>query len=48
MGTMSELEYYLGRKPSFDEAVEASEWQNDHPGTSLAEYVDAMKEIGAL
>lgn len=44
----SDLEYYLGRKPSSDEVAEAEEWQEDHPGVGLSEWVDAMREIGAL
>ena len=45
---MSDLEYYLDRKPTAAEIEEAEEWQQDHPGVGLAEYVDAMKQIGAL
>lgn len=45
---MSDLEYYLERKPTADEIAEAEAWQQDHPGVGLAEYVDAMREIGAL
>lgn len=44
----NDLEYYLGYKPAGDLIVEAEEWQQDHPGASLAEWVDAMREIGAL
>jgi len=44
----AELTYYLDRKPTFAEIAEAEEWQQDHPGTNLAEYVEAMIEIGAL
>src|SRR5690606_11162627 len=44
----NDLEYYLGYKPDSDLIVEAEEWQQDHPGSSLAEWVDAMREIGAL
>ena len=43
-----DLEYYLGRKPSSQEIEEAADWQMDHPGVNLSEYVDAMLEIGAL
>jgi hypothetical protein len=43
-----DLEYYLDRKPTFAEIAEAEEWQQDHPGSSLSEYVEAMIEIGAL
>lgn len=42
------MEYYLGRKVTDAEMEEALEWQEDHPGTDLAEYVDAMVAIGAL
>jgi hypothetical protein len=42
------LTYYLGRKPSDDEVAEAEEWQEDHPESDLAEFVEAMIEIGAL
>lgn len=45
---VGDLEYYLDRKPTAAEIVEAMEWQDDHPGSDLAEYVDAMKQIGAL
>lgn len=48
MSIAADLEYYLDRKPTNDEVVEAEEWQQDHPGASLSEYVDAMIEIGAL
>jgi hypothetical protein len=44
----SDLEYYVGRKVSEAEYEEAIEWQEDHPGADLSEYVDAMIEIGAL
>lgn len=44
----SDLEYYLGRQPTSAEIEEAEEWQMDHPGVNLSEYVDAMIEIGAL
>ena len=43
-----DLEYYVGRKVSNEEYEQAIEWQMDHPGSSLAEYVEAMREIGAL
>lgn len=43
-----DLEYYLGRTATMGEIEEAAEWQADHPGSSLAEYVDAMKQTGAL
>ena len=42
------MEYYFGRKVTDAEVEEAEEWQEDHPGSDLAEYVDAMKQIGAL
>jgi len=48
MNLAGDLEYYLDRKPTAAEIEEAEEWQQDHPGSSLAEYVDAMKQIGAL
>lgn len=44
----NDLEYYLERKPTDDEIAEAEEWQQNHPGVGLAEWVDAMIEIGAL
>lgn len=43
-----ELEYYLERKATSAEVAEAGDWQQDNPGSSLAEYVEAMIEIGAL
>ena len=47
--TMKErMEYYLGRKVSEDEVEQALEWQEYNEGVDLAEYVDAMKQIGAL
>ena len=48
MGTRDDLEYYLDRRPTNAEVAEAEEWQQDHPGESVAGYVDAMIEIGAL
>lgn len=48
MNLAQDLEYYLDRKPTAAEIGEAAEWQEDHPGSDLAEYVDAMKQIGAL
>lgn len=48
MNTANDLEYYLDRKPTRDEVLEADEWQQNHPGSSLSEWVDAMIEIGAL
>jgi hypothetical protein len=48
MSTAADLEYYLDRKPTSDEIAEAEEWQQDHPGIGLNEWVDAMIEIGAL
>lgn len=48
MNLAAELEYYLERKPTANEIIEAEEWQMDHPGSSLSEYVEAMLEIGAL
>lgn len=44
----NDLEYYLERKPTSDEIAEAEEWQQDHPGVNLDEWVSAMIEIGAL
>ena len=44
----NELAYYLDREPTNDEVVEAEEWMQDHPETSINEYVEAMLEIGAL
>lgn len=44
----SELEYYLGFKPSAQTIVEAEEWLESHPTGDLSEWVDAMIEIGAL
>jgi hypothetical protein len=43
-----DLEYYVGRKVSNEEYEQAIEWQEDHPGVNLSEYVEAMIEIGAL
>jgi hypothetical protein len=48
MNLAGELEYYLERKPTSQEVQEADEWQQDHPGSSIVEYVEAMIEIGAL
>lgn len=48
MNLAGELEYYLERKPTSQEVRDAEEWQQDHPGSGLAEYVEAMIEIGAL
>jgi len=48
MNLAADLEYYLDRKPTSEEIQEAEEWQMDHPGSNLSEYVDAMIEIGAL
>lgn len=48
MFSKDDLEYYVGRKVTQAEMEEALEWQEDHPGTDLAEYVSAMREIGAL
>lgn len=48
MSTAHDLEYYLDRKPTAEEIQEADEWQQDHPGVNLSEWVDAMIEIGAL
>jgi hypothetical protein len=46
--TANNLAYYLDRSPTADEVIEADEWQQDNPGSSLSEWVDAMLEIGAL
>lgn len=48
MFSKDDLEYYVGRKVTQAEMEEAEEWQEDHPESDLAEYVDAMKQIGAL
>lgn len=48
MSTVGDLEYYLGYRPDSDLIAEADEWQQDHPGTGLNEWVEAMIEIGAL
>lgn len=48
MNLAADLEYYLERKPTSAEIEEAEEWQQDHPGSNLSEYVEAMIEIGAL
>ncbi len=48
MSVRDELLYYLDRKPTSDEIAEAEEWQQDHPGIGLNEWVEAMIEIGAL
>jgi hypothetical protein len=48
VSTADDLAYYLDRKPTADEVQEADDWKQDNPGVNLAEYVDAMIEIGAL
>lgn len=48
MFSKEDLEYYVGRKVTQAEMEEALEWQEDHPGVDLSEYVSAMREIGAL
>lgn len=48
MSTKDDLTYYLDRTPTADEIAEADAWAQDHPGTGLNEYVEAMIEIGAL
>ena len=48
MNIALDLEYYLDRKPTNEEISEAEEWQQDHPGVNLSEWVDAMIEIGAI
>lgn len=44
----ADLEYYVGRTVTTQEYEEAVEWQTDHPGVSLSEYVEAMIEVGGL
>ena len=44
----SELEYYLGFKPSAQTLAEAEEWLEMHPNGDLSEWAEAMIEIGAL
>lgn len=46
--TAQNLEYFLGYKPNSDLIAEAGDWQQDHPGTGLNEWVEAMIQIGAL
>lgn len=48
MATRSDLEYYLGRKPTDDEVLEATDWSAENPDISIAEYVEAMMEAGLL
>lgn len=48
MSKVGDLEYYMGRKPTGDEVAEAEGWLEDHPDESLAEWVEAMNEIGGL
>lgn len=45
---LDELVYYLGYTPDHVAVLDAVEWQDENPHSSLAEYVEAMKEIGAL
>ena len=45
---MTDLEYYIGRRPTSEEITDAEDWLLDHPGSNLSEWVDAMEEIGAL
>lgn len=47
-GLASQLEYYLGRKPTKNQVLEAKEWQDYNPTTNLDEYVSAMLEVGGL
>lgn len=44
----NDLEYYLGRKPTESEVLEAQDWQDFNPDVNLCEYVEACLEIGAL
>lgn len=46
--TVADLTYYLGYEPDGDLVAEASEWQERNPGSSLAEWCDAMAEAGLL
>lgn len=48
MNTRDDLHYYLERPPTSEEIAEAEDWQQNHPGVNLSEWVDAMIEIGAL
>ena len=48
VATRSDLEYYLGRTPTDDEVLEANDWRVENPGSSLAEYVEAMMEAGLM
>ena len=48
MDIAKDLEYYLDRKPTNEEILEAEEWQTYNPGANLSEWVEAMIEIGAL
>lgn len=48
MNIEKDLEYYLNRKPTDDEVVEAEEWMIENPSINLAEWVDAMMEAGLL
>jgi len=48
MSIADDLAYYIDRRPTSEEIAEAEEWQQDHPGANLSEYVDAMIAIGAL
>lgn len=44
----AELAYYLGHEPSMDLVAQAEEWLESFPDGDLAEWADAMIEIGAL
>lgn len=48
MSIEKDLEYYIGRKPTSDEVLEATDWAAENPDISLAEYVEAMMEAGLL
>ena len=43
-----QLEYYLERPPTDYEVAEAMEWKARNPHGMLAEWVEAMIEIGAI
>ena len=44
----ADLEFYLDRKPTDDEVLEAENWMLENPRTNLCEWVDAMMEAGLL
>ena len=43
----SDLEYYLGRTPTDDEVLEATDWSAENPDISIAEYVATATKIVA-